>query len=350
MPSWQIKPVFRLATVAGCLFLVAGRLSGQQHPTPCSSETGAILIQKVIDQTTRIPLRAAHVSASWHDGIAREVRARTDSTGIALLCVPAHQVITMRAFYGDVAAAPQTTVVGARTSTTHTAYIDAPGSLFRGRVIDHETGNGVAQVSIRIANTSLATLTHPDGRFVFERVPLGDYQVQVEHVAYRTANTLLTVHYDDLDALVRLTPAAITLPPVVVTAFSQRLEFVGFYERQRRGVGTFINRTQIDAMNVQAASDLLRAVPSLRLVPLTRRSSQRNATVGRRGNCRFAFIVDGIRMLSDFEIDYIAAPAVEGIEVYNGLAEVPAAFRAHATTSSGVTVCGVIAIWSRNSR
>jgi hypothetical protein len=351
MPCSHIKPALRTAIAACCLFwLMADGLAGQGGP-PCSVATDAILIQKVVDKSTRIPLRDALVTASWRVGNARdEASARTDSTGTAVLCVPAQRVITMRVSYADHSALPQTTVAALGTTTTHTAFIDLPGSLFRGRVVDHLTGDGVAQVSIRIANTPFTTVTQPDGRFVFERLPFGLYNVMVEHIAYSVTSIALNVRHEDLDALVRLTPAVIAVQPIVVTAFSRRLENVGFYEREKRGVGTFINRRQIDAMNVQAASDLLRRVPSLRLVPQSRRSSQRNATVGVRGNCRFAFIVDGSRTLSDFEMDYVAAPALEGVEIYNGLAEVPAAFRAHATTAGGVSVCGVIAIWTRNSR
>jgi hypothetical protein len=328
---------------------MADAVAGQDF-VPCTPATDATLVQKVMDEATRVPLRDAMVTASWRAGSIRETRVRTDSTGVAVLCVPALQVVTMRVHYADLNAPPQTTVAAARTTTTHTAFLDVPGSLFRGRVVDHVTGDGIAQVAVRIANTPLSTLTHPDGRFVFERLPVGIYNVLVEHIAYRAINTAVNVQHEDLDAVVRLSPAVIAVQPIVVTAFSRRLEHVGFYERQKRGVGTFINRKQIDAMNVQAASDLLRRVPSLRLVPQSRRSNQRNATVGVRGNCRFAFIVDGSRTLSDFEMDYVAAPAIEGVEIYNGLAEVPSAFRAHATTSSGVTVCGVIAIWTRDSR
>ena len=63
------------------------------------------------------------------------------------------------------------------------------------------------------------------------------------------------------------------------------------------------------------------------------------------------YIVDGARTLTDFEMDNIAAYAIEGIELYTGQAEVPAVFRGHAPSDGGsVGVCGVIAIWTRNSR
>jgi hypothetical protein len=50
-------------------------------------------------------------------------------------------------------------------------------------------------------------------------------------------------------------------------------------------------------------------------------------------------------------MDNIPAYAIEGVELYRGLAEVPAVFRGLYHSDGGsVGVCGVIAIWTRNSR
>jgi hypothetical protein len=230
--------------------------------------------------------------------------------------------------------------------------IDVPGSLVRGRVIDQRSGHAVPGVVVRLRPSRMSALSDTAGRFRFERVPLGEYRLQAEHIAYALNATALVVGHDDLDVVVPLTPEAIPLQPIIVSVFSRRLEHVGFYDRQKRGVGTFIDRKQIDSMNVQDASDLLRRVPGLRLVPQNTRNSgePRNATVGRRAHCRFAFVVDGTRTLQDFEMDMLAAPALEGIEVYQGLAEVPPHFKAHWSSASDFSLCGVIAIWTRNSR
>jgi hypothetical protein len=49
-------------------------------------------------------------------------------------------------------------------------------------------------------------------------------------------------------------------------------------------------------------------------------------------------------------MDFLAAYAIEGIEVYNGLSEVPAPFRSVTSQDVGNPPCGIIAIWTRNSR
>jgi hypothetical protein len=307
------------------------------------------LTQTVLDEQSRVPLVSARVTATWQGVLQRDVR--TDSLGRATICLAPQQSTVVRISYLDKNTSWQT--VATEGKPIHqSSLLDVPAVSVRGRVMDDATGAGVGSAHLHLANTSLQTITDPDGRFAFARVPTGNYAMQVQHIGYTGHRTALAVGEDDLDAVIRVAPTAIPLQPVVVTAFSLRLDAVGFYERRKRGIGTFVDRKRIDAMNVEAASDLLRLVPGMRLVPQARsRNNQlRNATVGGRGNCRFVFIVDGSRTLSDFEMDYLAGPAIEGVEIYSGMADVPAAFKAHATSVAGSTVCGVVAVWTRNSR
>jgi hypothetical protein len=310
----------------------------------------ATLIETVTDRVSRVPLAGAIVTASWRGLSEEQVRVRTDSVGQAVICAPAERAITLAVSYHDLRLRGQRANLTLAHPTTHTYVIDVPGVLVRGSVLDRETGTPLPNVGVEIANTRLVQLTDHDGRFLFERLPLGDHTLRIQHISYATFADRLDVRDEDLDLTIRLTPQALPLEPMTVIAFSRRLEHVGFYERQKRGVGTFISRRQIDAMNVQSAADLLRAVPSMRLVPtIPRRNAPRTSTTG-RGNCRYRFIVDGSRTLADFEMDFLAAYAIEGIEVYNGLSEVPAPFRSVTSQDVGNPPCGIIAIWTRNSR
>ncbi len=337
--------------VACCLLFAVGQSVVAQEFREC--EPGQVRVAAgVTDRVTGVPLEGASVHARWREGADRQLHVKTDSIGRALLCIPPQQTVTLRSTYQDFSTAQPTTYTLTSLSATYAAVIDVPGSLVRGRVVDMQSGGAVPRVSVHVRNTPFHAVSDTAGRFVFERIPLGQYRLRIEHIAYALNDAALQVRGDDLDALVRMTPAAIPLQPIVVTAFSRRLDQVGFYERRKRGVGTFFDRKQIDAMNVQDASDLLRRLPNLKLVPQLRRGSnqQRNATVGRRGNCRYTFVIDGSRTLPDFEMDFVAAGALEGVEVYNGLAEIPASFKTHTTSVGGSAVCGVIAIWTRDSR
>lgn len=342
----MIKSAVAYSVALGLLAIDAARA---QH-TDCTtqSDATATLRETVRDRSTRVPLPGAVVSVSWQ-GRARPVRATTDSLGHALLCVPSGQVLTIQASYRGVQSGSQSTILG-RDYNERTSMVDVPGSLLRGTVVDNATSAPLHNVAVRLNNTPLTVLTTPDGRFLFERVPVGDYQLHVEHISYGTIRTPISISGEDLNAEIRMTPVAIPLVPVVVTAFSRRLERIGFYEREKRGVGIFLGRKDIDAMNVQRASDLLRRVPSSRIIPQTaRRNVPPNVLLG-RGNCRYRFIVDGARTLPDFEMDFIEPYAIEGVEVYNGPSEVPDRFRAFTTPEGGTPLCGVVVIWTRDGR
>jgi hypothetical protein len=338
--------VSRKTALALCALVLSAMASPDershaQQPSLCNpADSLATLVVTVIDRATRVPLRAALVSSKAH-------QVRTDSAGKAVLCVaPGH--IDVRAAYFSLKANTRVPGLTLGRPLTHTFTLDVPAIFLRGTVLDQQTGAPVVNVPVRIVNTPLSALTDANGRFYFQEVPIGDYTLRADHIAYAAAVTRLEVRADDLDVEVRLTPEAIAIQPIVVTAFSRRLETAGFYEREKRGVGTFIERKQIEKMKAQTSSDLLRNVPGLRLVPqATRRNVPPNQMRG-RGNCRFKYIVDGARTLSDFDIDFIAPYAIEGLEVYAGLSEVPAAFRASAMADGGQTICGVIAIWTRD--
>lgn len=308
----------------------------------------ATLIETVRDRATLVPLAGATVTASWLGG--NEVRVRTDSLGRARICGPADKLITIRVAYQQARSGPHTTTLSLARVTEHISAVDAPGIMLRGSVTETGSGAPIQNVAIRIANSPLIAFTDAEGRFYLQQMPIGVYTLEAIHISYSPVKTRVDVGDQDINAEIKLSPAAIALEPIIVTTFSKRLERVGFYERQKRGVGTFLGRKQIDAMNVSRASDLLRNVPSARLIPLPpRRQNPQNATLG-RGGCRFKFIVDGTRTLADFEMDFLSAHAIEGVEVYSGLAEVPAIFRAASTPEAGSPLCGVVAIWTKDSR
>lgn len=345
MAYLQTKLRLSLAVAGSVLLPTEG--GALQSGVTCDADS-TVLTYALSDRTTRLPLPGARVTAGWQTGQQRTISATTDSLGRARLCVPVQQRVLIAAAYHQYSAAPVTLTTTGRTSV-HTVLIDVPGVYVRGRVLDQQTGAPIGQVAVRLIGTTINALSDREGRFVLGRLPIGEYQLRADHIGYSSNSAALRLLRDDLDALIWLAPEAIPLQPIIVTAFSRRLEHVGFYDRQKRGVGTFISRKQIEKMSVHNASDLLRSVPSLRLIPQPRRAN--NQVRGTRGNCRFAYIVDGARTLTDFEMDNIAAYAIEGIELYTGQAEVPAAFRGHAPSDGGsVGMCGVIAIWTRNSR
>jgi len=337
-----------LAVVACMVFDGAAGVAARQSAA-CDAGL-ARLVATVQDRATRVPLADVVVTASWRMHGEQSLRLLTDSAGTVTVCAPPDSTITLRAAYPDVRVQPQTTILTLSGTTRHLLAVEAPGAFIRGRVLDEGTGAPIAGAAVAIVNTPLAVIAAMDGSFQLERLPAGEYTVRVAHISYMTAYVPLRVGTDDLNAAIRLAPTAIALEPVLVTPFSRRLDRAGFYERQNRGLGTFISRRQIEAMKPLSSADLLRNVPGVRLVPQTPGRNVSRTDLQGRGTCRFSFIVDGARTLPDFQIDFVAPGAIEGIEVYRSVAEVPALFRPHVQRDGTSTSCGVIAIWTRDSR
>lgn len=343
----QAKPLARAAVAFLLVLALAPRAARAQG---CDKATGFLPLQQtVLDQTTRIPLIGASVTAVWRDGdYDRRTQARTDSLGRALICAPAGPSLSVHVgYYRE--SSTQKIYLSSVGVTRETTVLDVPGFMIRGIVKDQANGAPVPSVMLRLAPTGVRVLSENDGRFVFLRVPIGDYRLYVEHISYAPNSVPLEIRNEDINAEIQLTPDAILLQPIVVTTFSRRLETVGFYERKQHGIGTFVTRRQVDSMDVQRASDLLRGIPGLRLLfQAQRRGPPLQQTIG-RNNCRFKYIVDGSRTLPDFEMDNLAPFAIEGIEIYAGVAEIPATFRPLAAEPAGAT-CGVIAVWTRSGK
>nr|MCU0633739.1 hypothetical protein [Gemmatimonadaceae bacterium] len=155
-----------------------------------------------------------------------------------------------------------------------------------------------------------------------------------------------------------------TLAPV--TTLARRSRAPGFDDRRQTGRGHFFDRVTIDSLAPRMTSELLRRVPSVRLVgsaggfiPRTRRSSG-------MADCPMAIYLDGMQVDNErgappappigqgtrslqsaappSVIDAIGVDLLEAMEVYVGSSEVPAQFN---QAGGG---CGVVVLWTRARR
>ncbi|MGH7504930.1 MAG: TonB-dependent receptor plug domain-containing protein, partial [Longimicrobiales bacterium] len=193
-------------------------------------------------------------------------------------------------------------------------------------------------------DTPLSATTDEGGRFAMRTVPPGEYDVDVEHLAYTSlADSIVAEFGTNLELLVRMAPDAIPLDPLIVTVRSLMLERNGFYERQERGHGTFITRSDIGRVMPLQSSDVLRTVSGIRLE--RRRGGFGMIPVG-RGNCGFRYFLDGVRVGAGFEIDDIPPEWIEALEIYKGAATVPMEFSPFMREPRAN--CGLIVIWTKD--
>ena len=219
-------------------------------------------------------------------------------------------------------------------------------SALRLFVTDQESGGPVAGAQALLPELSVTAVTDQNGEALVSDIPSGRWLVVVSGLGYGSATSF--IDFDGatmIEGEVALADNPIELDGIVVTADRRdlRMQRVGFNQREQMGLGRFIDRAMIEEENPLIPSDLFRTMPGiLRHCPESYKctlSNRRGASLGSADNCGFQYYLDGIpwqATIDDINVDWI-----EGIEVYNGLSQVPAGFNA----TGGA--CGIILIWTR---
>lgn len=233
-----------------------------------------------------------------------------------------------------------------------TLALPAAGQVYiQGRVISEETELPLGRAEV--------TARRPDGRLI-KRVETGDdgafefviskvtaIQIEAKRLGYKS-NTTPLLHFDNhkfIQVEVRLDTDAILLAPLEVVVWSgvDKSPLLDNYRfRKSVGLGTFITRQDIEKAHPARVTDMLRMVPGIQLLG-SGSGFHPVIQIGRgAGNgCQTQIFLDGIRM-PDPRLDDLVAPGdIEGIEIYKGLASIPAEFL------TPDAPCGVVAVWTR---
>jgi hypothetical protein len=120
------------------------------------------------------------------------------------------------------------------------------------------------------------------------------------------------------------------------------------YERALRGWGKLFTREDIDRLNPLDLTSLLATVPTVDFIgrAICFKRCQAGLSAGRCSpSPNVQVYVDGVRMTrrpgdADWVLREVYPSSVEAMEVYTGVARIPAEFLADA--------CAVIAIWTRS--
>ena len=194
-----------------------------------------------------------------------------------------------------------------------------------------------------------AATTADGGAFRVEGLAVGWVDVVVRRLGFRPETLAVELPQPPGGPIVvPLQRLSQVLRPVVVRAAVGRGAFAAFEHRRAAGFGRFVTRGDIERRRPQRTTDLLRTVPGL---SLERDESGglaprfRNATRGvSTARCDPSYWLDGTPLGPSLDLDALNPGAIEGIELYSGIATVPAALRGPLATGT----CGVIAIWTRH--
>lgn len=238
-------------------------------------------------------------------------------------------------------------------------------AVLTGRALDFVADAPVVAAQIELLDDRqrrvMSVMTDPQGRFTFERVRAGSYQLRATSIGYRDVITPpLAVQTLDSTAvyevIVWMGVEAVPLAPLEVVARARPIVrhpgLAAFFARaDRRMGGRFMMREEIESIGPHRTTDLLpllgvtviaetlemprlRCAPTVYLDGITLYSpvySPGEVTVG-----------SGPREEPFLMINELIDPAaIEGIEVFPGASSVPGQF------GGTMAACGVVSIWTR---
>lgn len=210
-----------------------------------------------------------------------------------------------------------------------------PGRIV-GNVVDQQNGRPVRDAQVTIQPTGQTTTTDSRGNFEISDISAGAILLQVEALGYATrTDTLASVPGVSLQVSLGVAPEAIPLEPIVVAVRSNYLESVGFYRRERQGLGHTWNRQEIETVRPVQLSDVFRRQPVAGVRVGQGRFGETVLTSARGRGCELSTWLDEVQM-PGFDMDTYPWEAVAGLEVYVG-SQVPPRYN---------DPCGVLLIWS----
>lgn len=240
-----------------------------------------------------------------------------DSTGIAVLTVPAHGLIRF-----DFDVGGQATI--------------------RGRVTSE--GRPVYNARVRAGAEERFAYTDSSGAFRLGGVPAGTQTVDVRALGYAPHAAPMSLRPDaETEMNVELTTVKRVMDTIrVIGQRVYSIDAIGFERRRKAGWGgVFIDGDATRRRGLYSVMQLLHELPSVRV---QQTGLERTVVFSRMGSeCTPAFFLNGIRMPSDLlgELDLFVRPdELEGMEVYRG--HTPAEF----FTTDG---CGAVVVWTRRS-
>lgn len=252
-------------------------------------------------------------------------------------------------------------VLGVRCATAVLSLLtllssQATAQGVRGEIFDEEAGEPVvtAQVVLVDATGEVVgrALSDSAGSFYIE-VGLGTYSLVVNRLGYDPRYVMEVAITDtSIVALeVRLSPNAILLPGLEVEAERgvRHLTTSGFYWRQRRGFGHFIEVEDLQRIQTHEPTQLLRSMAGIK--------TRRGEVFTRRGDavgapCLLQIVVDDVYLGINLD-DILIVEEIEAIEVYNGINRTPSRWKTLAgrgafdNAGQHHSTCGVVVVWTR---
>jgi hypothetical protein len=362
-----ISTICGSGSLSDSLGLLIGHVFGTGARLPMSEaivtvEWGETVIEKAsirqrnmaADATTQGPGWFAMCDVPGDVELTVSASIGADSTGFVTVEVPRTGVRHLTFHLGGARRVPSA-AVDTITPLDTTLRVLAPEMVWRGAarltgIVRDENGLGVSGARVFVRGTNLSNTSSDRGYFALDSLPGGTHTLEVRALGYLPATRIVHLAADQpAQEEVFIGDRLVTLETVRVQAtlvFSRNL--AKFQTNRERNLGgMFIGPREIDRYRGMRFSNLVQAIPGVRL------SYREGFTIvmdytgtddGRSmGLCVPTFYIDGQRSqytASEIEGLY-RADEIAGVEVYVREGQRPIEFQ---DTNSR---CGAIVIWTR---
>lgn len=234
---------------------------------------------------------------------------------------------------------------GALAGQEDAATAEDSVAVLTGQVVSAMTGGPLEGARVVLKGSGSGGFTDESGQFMIRNVPAGRDTVEVGLIGFATQQVPLTLkggHVTRVTLMLSETVLRVEDITVEVEGEEEIGKLSGFYDRMKRGMGSYVTPEEIEERNAQHTSDYLRGVPGVQVGAY--RMGRADVRVTRaRLNCDPVYYLDGILNRS-LHPDELNRDDILAIEVYRGPSETPPQF---SFAGSG---CGTIVIWTREGR
>jgi len=128
--------------------------------------------------------------------------------------------------------------------------------IIRGRVIDHQSGEGISGVNIWLVGTELRAVTTREGNYILRNVPAGPQRIRAERLGYIRTEQVVTLNEADTMTV----NLAMSIDPVTLSPLEVRVSTGSMIATERRAIGTsmaVIDAAELEASGVRDLKELL---------------------------------------------------------------------------------------------
>jgi hypothetical protein len=253
-------------------------------------------------------------------------------------------------------------VAGADSAAVKRPAGASRGAVVSGRVTPEHDTVGIAGVEVELVGSGMRRYADAKGQFRFAGVPEGSYDLRVRSVGYQpwvAQLSLLDGRLYDSNVKLQHLPNILTEVRIEGHMVQVPYRYQDAYRRGAQGLGKFITREDIDRLNPLDLKTLLGTMPGVHVndrgITFQRcKDGVQGLVVGGgpvTASPAVQVYIDGVRMTragapqgdeDDVEhaLKIVPPTAIQAIEVYTGVAQIPAEFLEDA--------CAVIAIWTKS--